>query len=394
MDDAIAAAHGPHVLVLGSFPPQAQGISGYCGALVEALGQEIPVEALGFSAMYPALLFPGHGGVMDPTAAKPTAPLLNLRHGLAWYNPLGWLWHAWRSRAGVFHIQWWSLPLFPVCLTFATLARWRNIPVVVTVHNVHPHEKSAAFLWASRVLYGQADHLIVHSETNRSQLLESYPVDPARVSHVPMGVAGLQTAAMEKGEACGALDIDQERSVLLFFGTIRPYKGLEVLLRALALVRDKHPEVLLVVAGALWEPWEPYATLIDQLQLEGNVSLHLEYIPECEVAGFFGAADLVVLPYTHFDAQSAVGVQALSYGKPLLVTETGGLPDLVSHDARWCVPARSSAALAEGILAFMEDPEASRIQFEVMRSAAAAATSWEAAATEHIKIYQHVLDIP
>ncbi|MCF6285934.1 MAG: glycosyltransferase [Candidatus Hydrogenedentes bacterium] len=385
-------ADGPHVLLLGSFPPQAQGIPGYCGALAEALAQHGPVDAIGFKAMYPRWLFPGVKDVMDPTGTVPEAPGLTVRHVLTWYNPLGWCWYAFRARVDVVHIQWWSLPLAPVCITFALLARLRGVPVVLTAHNVLPHEPSPWFLRSSHLLYGLASHIFVHSEMNREQLLAEFGVDASRVSHVPMGILGAGRPTMDTKEARRVLDLPLNRPTLLFFGIIRPYKGLDVLLHALALVRDTHPEVQLLIAGKPWGTWELYQAIIEAKGLAECVHLRLDYIPEAEVGHYFAAADLVVLPYTHFDAQSAVGVQVLGYGKPLLVTKTGGLPDLVGGDPRWCVEAQNVEALSDAIGTFFNDPVEANAQFASLRQGRHEVLSWSASARTHATIYTWLLE--
>ena len=372
------------ILLLGAFPPQAQGIPGYCGALAAALAAHGPVQALGFKAMYPRWLFPGVKTAMDPTSQPPNAENLTVRHPLAWYNPAGWLWHAWRTPADIVHIQWWSLPLFPVCLAFALVARLRGKPVVVTVHNVLPHESSPWFLRASRLLCRRAGHVIVHSEANRRQFLEHYNPDPDRVSCIPMGVDAAAAPLPAPESARRRLGLPADRPTLLCFGTIRSYKGLADLLRALAIVRAMHPAVQLLIAGKPWEPWGPYQALIDALGLGECVHTMLDYIPEENVATCFAAADLAVLPYTHFDAQSAVGAQVLAAGRPLIVTDTGGLPELVGHDPRWIAPPNDPDVLAEKIRAFLDDPEGATTNFAEI---AARAVTWAASAEAHWAVY-------
>jgi glycosyltransferase involved in cell wall biosynthesis len=376
------------ILLLGSFPPQTQGIPGYCGALAQALASCGPVHAIGFKAMYPARLFPGVKDRIDPTSRAPHADNLTVSHALAWYNPIGWLWHAFHTPADRVHIQWWSLPLFPVCLTFALAAKLRRIPLIITVHNVLPHEASPGFLRASRVLYRLADRLIVHTEASREQILQHFPVDPHRVACIPMGVDAPRSGAASKRDARTRIGIDPGRPTLLFFGTIRPYKGLMDLLRAMAIVREKHTSVQLLVAGMPWDPWAPYAEFIDQNGLRERVYTRLDYIPEDQIQDYFSAADLVVLPYTHFDAQSAVGAQVLGAGRPLLVTKTGGLPALVGDDARWIAPPRDPAALAERIAAFLAKPEEAAAVFEAIASEVRAQMSWQASADAHWRIYR------
>lgn len=384
----------PRVLLLGAFPPQAQGIPGYCGALATALAARGPVHALGFKAMYPRRLFPGVKAAMDPTARPPRAEHLTVAHSLAWYNPLGWCWHAGRTPADVVHIQWWSLPLFPVCLTFAVAARLRRKPTVITVHNVLPHETSPWFRRASRVLYRFADCLMVHSAANREQLLEHFQLPAERVVHIPMGIGDTAADLPNRQAAREALGVPADAPTLLFFGTIRPYKGLADLLRALAAVRTRHPDVQLLIAGKPWEAWEPYQAIIDHEGLGDCVHTTLDYIPEADVNTYFAAADLAVLPYTHFDAQSAAGAQLLAAGKPLIVTETGGLPDLVGHDPRWIAPPRDPAALAKKIGAFLDNPAAGAAAFTEIAATTRETMSWEAAAAAHWGTYEReALDI-
>ncbi|MBL7649756.1 MAG: glycosyltransferase family 4 protein [Candidatus Hydrogenedentes bacterium] len=383
-------SRSPVILLLGSFPPQAQGIPGYCGALARALAARGAVQAVGFKAMYPAFLFPGVKRAMDPTSSAPQAPGLTVRHSLAWYNPIGWLWNALTTPADIVHIQWWSLPLFPVCLAFALAARLRRLPVVVTVHNVLPHEPSPWFLRASRMLYRFADQLIVHSETNRTQLLEHFLLPADRVAAVPMGVDATIATPMEPRLAREQLGLDQDRPTLLFFGTIRPYKGLHVLLYALAIIRRRYPDIQLVVAGAPWEPWENYQIIMRAEGIEANVHTRLGHIPESEVPLWFAAADLVVLPYTHFDAQSAVGAQVLGHGRPLMVTACGGLPALVHGEKRWIAQPDDPVSLAVKLGDFLEDREGAEADFAAIARRVGEGMSHEAAAGAHWTIYDRM----
>ena len=136
--------------------------------------------------------------------------------------------------------------------------------------------------------------------------------------------------------------------VILLFGAIRPYKGLDTALKALGRISSKCPELRILIAGKLWENWEPYRELIQKLGIERHIFTCLEYIPAGEVYRFFTAADLVVCPYRHFDSQSGVASTAVAFRKPLIVTDVGGLPDLVA-DGRFVVPPDDAAALAKAI---------------------------------------------
>lgn len=375
----------PSVTILGSFPPQTQGISGYCGALAEALATRTRVEGLGFRAMYPPWLFPGVTQAMDPTVTVPTGERLTVRHELAWYNPVGWIIAAFQFRSDVLHIQWWSLALSPVCLVFAVAARLRGIPVVVTAHNVRPHETSRPFRWASGAIYAFARHILVHSDANLRQLQTDYGIAPSRTSHVPMGITKNLQILPGRTEACRTLGLPDGRSIVLFFGIIRPYKGVAVLLEALDAVRHTHPDVLLVIAGKPWGTWAPYEAIITQRGLGDHVHCVLDYVPEADVAHYFAAARLVVLPYTHFDAQSAVGAQAMGFAKPLLVTDTGGLPELVGHDPRYCVPPQDPTALARALVALLDSEETDG------RMGEKGGPTWAESAEGHLEIYRRMV---
>lgn len=378
------------VAMLGAFPPQAQGIQDYCGGLVSALSERCAVTALGFKRMYPAFLFPGVKSAMDPTRAAPSGPYLDVQHRLTWYNPLGWLRDAACVPADVFHLQWWSLPLFPVSLAMLATMRLRDIPIVCTVHNVMPHERSPGFVAAGKTVCRFADAIIVHSERNREQLEQHYGIPGEKVVKVPMGVAIDGPPPMPPGEARRALGLPPEERVVLCFGAIRAYKGIDDLLRAFAVVTRDAPGLRLVIAGKPWMDWIPYQNVIDKHGLADQVSLFLDYVPEEQTPLFFAAADIVALPYAHFDAQSAVAARVLPYKKPLLVSDVGGLPEWVANDPAWIAPARDPEALAQRLLAFFADPEARTAAFARIADAVLAETAWPHVIDQYCRIYENV----
>jgi glycosyltransferase involved in cell wall biosynthesis len=343
------------IAMLGSYPPL-RGVSGYCLELAGAMAARCRVEFISFREMYPRFLYPGGGLADDPTLPDVSHPRLRVHRRLTWYNPAGWIRAGVGTPADLLHAQWWSLPLAPVYLTVCTAFRRRKKPVVFTVHNALPHETSRSYIRASRILFTLGDHFIVHTEQNRRQLMAHYRIPESRISRIPHGTLDFQARAATPGGAVRkALGISPEEKVVLLFGAIRPYKGIETALRALADIRPKMANVRLLIAGKLWGSWAPYGRLIHDLGLDGRVSRVLEYIPSGEVHRFFTDADLVILPYHHFDSQSGVGSTAVSFRKPMVVSNVGGLPDLV-RDPACVVPPRDPAALARAILYCLEDP--------------------------------------
>ncbi len=336
------------IAMLGSLPP-IRGLSSYCLDLVLALLDRLTIEFISFKALYPAALYPGDRLADDETFPPLDHPALNVRRRLAWYNPLTWLTEAFGVRAELLHAQWWSLPLFPVYYLVCAGFRLRGRPVVITVHNVRPHERSPLYRLLSRLLFQLGDHLIVHTASARAQLCKYYGIAAGRVSVVPHGPLAFHVGQdMDRGRIRKELGFAPHQKVVLVFGAIRPYKGIDTALRAFARVSLNRPELRLLIAGRLWEKWEPYQQLIAKLKIESNVSTRLEYIPSGDVHRFFCAADMIVLPYRHFDSQSGVASTAVAFRKPMVVTNVGGLPDLVP-DKRFVVPPDDPPALANAM---------------------------------------------
>jgi glycosyltransferase involved in cell wall biosynthesis len=369
------------VTVLSSFPPTT-AITPYSCHLVAALVRVVDVRALGFKYIYPECLYPGRS--TDPTNRSVVPNEAELVQRITWYNPFSWIMAGFRVRGSVLHAQWWSYVLAPIYVTILAIARLRGKRVVVTVHNVLPHEHGWIKAVFNSVVMHLAHALIVHTEANRKQLERtSLGRKPIRV--VPMGVIELPSQGVSRTEARQRLGIEENRRVLLFFGGIRRYKGLGIALDALArLVRDE-PRYLLLVAGPPWEPWGPYEARIKTLNLKTHVMARTEFIPDEELEAYFRSADLALLPYLHFDAQSAVGATAYGFEVPMLVSDLPGLLELAPHPA--CVArAGDSEDLAGKVRLFFEQElgREVRCRLEDRR----AALSWDRIAEETIAVYR------
>lgn len=343
------------VAIVGTLPPL-RAISSYCEGLAVAQARYSEVEFYSFRALYPGFLYPG-GALEDPAARAPQAVGLRIHRTLSWYNPLSWLAVGLRCRGHVLNLQWWSLPLAPVLLLIGGVARLRGIPVVTTVHNVEPHGGgSRLFRVASRLLYRLSDRLIVHSQANARHLRTLHPRVADRVRVSRMGFADFaQGRPVDRQRARRRLGLPPARPVLLMFGALRDYKGLPDALRAMAAVARSHKDALLLVAGQAWGDEAQYRGIVKALALDAQVRLDLRYIPEPEIHDYFSAADLLLLPYTGFSAQSGAGISALAYGLPILASRCGSLPELVADEASLIAPG-DHAALARRIVALLDDP--------------------------------------
>ena len=343
------------IAILGTLPP-IRGLSSYCLEFATALSTRFTVEFISFKNIYPAFLYPGGNLEEDQTypAIKRTA--IHVRRCLNWYNPFSWITEGAFTKADLLHAQWWSLPLFPIYLVICLWFKLRGKPVIFTVHNVLPHERSLLFVKLSHLLFSVGDHFIVHSNMSRRQMMIHYHIPQERISVIPHGSLDFYVRSrVDSRELRREMGFFENDKIILLFGAIREYKGIDVAIKALPEIVRHIPKARLLVAGKLWEDWTPYDHLIQQLKLSDYVSLHLEYIPSNQVYKYFEIADLAIFPYRRFGGQSGAGSAAIAFRKPMIVSNVGGLPDLVA-DARCIVPPGNHSALARAVVDGLKHP--------------------------------------
>jgi glycosyltransferase involved in cell wall biosynthesis len=380
------------IAMLGSFPPL-RGISGYCLELALAMSDLAKVTFLSFKKIYPSFLYPGKDLRNDDTFPLRSHIHLKIKRRLTWYNPFTWILDGIFTHADLLHAQWWSMPLWLVYIVVCGCFKLRGKPLVFTVHNVIAHENSYAYSMLSALLFKLGDHFIVHSASNKEGLIKNYRILPEKITQIPLGPLDFhvpdnynrKTARKEMGFT------DKERLILLF-GAIRPYKGIDTALEAFARVKDEIPESRLLIAGKLWVNWNKYEDLIKKLDIAEYVKTYIGYIPSGDVWRFFAASDLVILPYHNFDSQSAVGAIALSFHKPMIVTNVGGLPELV-EDNRYMVPPQEPYSLAQAIITCLRDK--SRLKsMSANAEKIAAKFAWPLVAEKTWEVYRKVLQLP
>ncbi len=317
------------VTIIGTLPP-VKGISAYNVELCKNLARHIKIEFIGFKSIYPEFLYPG--GTIDKSSKEPEIKNLDNRSFLTWYNPISWVWAGISTKGKIVHGQWWSHVLAPVYITILLLARVRRKKIILTVHNVSPHENNVINNILNRSVFMFADRFIVHSKNNKKIFCRRYKIDPKKVHVIPHGV--LKPARLKnytKKQSRKFLGLKEKDKVILFFGTIRAYKGVDILIKAFKKAKIKNKK--LVIAGKCWKDKEYYLKLIGN---DDNIILIDRFIPTTEVEYYFRAADLVVLPYKRFESASGVGALVLSFHVPFIVSKVGGLPELVV-DRKHCV---------------------------------------------------------
>ncbi len=342
------------IVMLGSLPP-IRALSSYCLELAYTIAELGKVRFISFKKMYPTMAYPGGDLKDDHSFPAVKHPHLSVKRRLTWYNPITWIMEGFLTRGDLLHAQWWSLPLSLIYAVICLGFKLRQKPIIFTVHNVLPHEKSALYDMISRILFKLGDHFIVHSLPNRDQLIKYYRIPSEKVTQIPHGPLDFHVKVeVHRGRVREEMGFGSEEKVILVFGAIRSYKGLDTALRAFARILSDIPEARLLIAGKLWESWASYQRLIDELDIGDRIKTCLEYIPSGAVWKYFEASDLVILPYNHFDSQSGVGATAISFRKPMIVSDVGGLPELVK-DRRYVVPANDPTALARSIVSCLKD---------------------------------------
>ena len=279
-------------------------------------------------------------------------------------------------------------------LAYLGLLRWLGIPITATAHVVTPHER----IRFQNAIYHRIHHLshlhIAHSESDRRRLEGEFGVTPESVVVIPHGEYGFFAEGFEApdpGSARRSLGLEPQDRVALFFGYIREYKGLDLLLEAWPRVVDALPQARLVVAGDASRLADSRRQELEEQALRSGVICHLEYIPFSEVARYFRAADLLAMPYRHI-SQSGVLYLALSLGVPVVATAVGALPEvLCDGESALLIPPESPVDLAQALIRLLgDDPLRERLAQGGRR--VGAAHSWPAIAASTEKAFASLIE--
>lgn len=277
--------------------------------------------------------------------------------------------------AGVVHFQWLTVQQLDARL-LPGAGRSRHLPLVLTAHDVLPREGGPWRRAAQRRLYDRFDAVVVHSEHGRRRLTQELGVDERRV-HVIAHGAFAHLAELPAGPSPFATD----KRVVLFFGLLRPYKGLDVLLQAWRGIDDAE---LWIVGMSRMD----VATLM--ADAPPNVRLVARFVSDAELPAYFARADLVVLPYREIE-QSGVLFTALAFGKPLLVSDVGGFAELAERGAAHAVAPGDPAALHEALAGLLANPAALAALGERSLAAAHGDYGWEAIAARTLALYEQLI---
>jgi glycosyltransferase involved in cell wall biosynthesis len=284
---------------------------------------------------------------------------------------------------GVVHFQW-----LPVPAADRMLVRRFPRPRLLTAHDVLPREGGAARRRWARELFEEMDAVIVHSQAGRAQLVDDLGVPDDRVHVIPHGAfEHLARQAREHPVDPAAGDLDG-RKVVLFFGLVRPYKGVDVLIDAFAATPQ---DTILLVVGMPRMPLEPLRRRAADLGIGDRVRFVDRFVSDAELPAYFRRADVVALPYLETE-QSGVLATALAFGSPLVLSSVGGFAEVVqAHGVGRLVSPGEPAALGAALVALLADDQARAGLSQAALEAAAGPYSWDRVAGQTEVLYRRLL---
>jgi glycosyltransferase involved in cell wall biosynthesis len=351
--------------IVGPVYPYRAGIA-YCTTrLAEELSRTADVSIISFKRQFPRALYPGANDV-DDTLLNRQPP--NAEFVLDILNPLTWLRTANRLRRekpdAVIFVWWVWVWAIPYLVLFSRL----RSRVILQCHNVGDKEPAAWKRALTNLVLRRADVLVVHAESEAADAAQRAPGRSIVKTFLPVHeLGGLIPTRAEAREILGIAG----PNIALFFGHVRPFKGLDIALRAWA--ARKTNATLLVAGEAWWKTDDDSRQLALDLGLQ-NVRFDFRFIPDAEIAVWFAAADVVLAPY-RIEAQSGVALTAFHFGRPVIATRVGGLPEIIEDGVNGLlVPPEDPAALATAIDRFFN--ECDREAMERAAAASAERYSW------------------
>jgi glycosyltransferase involved in cell wall biosynthesis len=338
------------IKIIGPAYPFRGGIAAFNERLAYELtknGHNVEIET--FTIQYPAFLFPGKTQYSESEAPRG----LNIRRTINSVSPLNWLRVGRRIRKennDLVIFKFW-LPFMGPCLgTLARIIRKNKKTVIISVlDNIVPHEKRPGDRLLTSYFIKSQDGFIAMSDSVLKELRTFTDSKPGIYS--PHPVYDNYGASISREEALRKLGLEKEYRYLLFFGLVREYKGLDLLIKAFADKRLRELRLKVLVAGEFYEDKQKYTELINKLELAEDIYLEPRFIPDSEVAAWFCASDLIVQPYKSA-TQSGITQIGYQFEKPMLVTSVGGLPEIITHGKSGYVVEPEPLSIADAIYDF------------------------------------------
>lgn len=348
------------ICIVGPSKRFLSGISYYIIRLANAMSAEKDVSVVCFRQLLPTFLFPGKSHVGKNISDLNFLPGIPVFDGMDYNNPLTWV-QAYSflkaQKPDIIVLQWWTSSVAHMQLLLKLFASLLHKPkIIIEFHEVvDPFEESILPIRlyskaTGKLLRKNLDAYITHSESDKELVAKRYSIPPEKIHVIPHGLYDQYGELLDMSEARRNLSIKDD-FVILSFGLIRKYKGTPYLIRAF---EQLPPEVLeksrLLIVGEIWEDRKELLDQIKTSPFHDRITLIDEYVPDDKVNLYFSAADVVVLPYLRA-SQSGIAHIAMSFGKPVVVSEVGGLKEsMVKYEGTFFVPPGDVDSIRKAIL--------------------------------------------
>jgi glycosyltransferase involved in cell wall biosynthesis len=318
-----------------------------------------------FSLQYPNFLFPGKTQFSN----DPKPENLDIHIKVNSVNPANWLSvgkELQRMKPDLIITRYWLPFMAPSLGSIIRLAKKnKHTKAIAIADNIIPHEKRPGDRQLTQYFVNSVDGFIVMSKSVKEEMKQFTTIKP--VEYIPHPIYDNYGDLVSKDAALAHLNLEKGVEYALFFGFIRDYKGLDLLLNALADTRLKNRNLKLIVAGEYYGNEAAYQTIIKTKKLDNQVIMRTKYIPNEEVKYYFGAADLVVQPYKTA-TQSGISQLAYHFEKPMVVTNVGGLPEIVENGKAGYVVEVAATAIADAIFDFFDNNQVEELTAGVIEN--------------------------
>ena len=349
------------IVLVGPFPPFRGGISDLNAALADHLSKRHEIHAINFTTQYPKVLFPGKTQFKKGDPAQEVESI----RCLSSINPFSWRKTAYKIidiEPDLVLFRFW-LPFFAPAFSGVAkkIRKYSDATIMAICDNIIPHEERLLDTRLTKRFFGFIDSFIVLSKKVENELLSFVP--EAKYKYSPHPIYSIFNNTLSKEQAKAELKLATKK-VLLFFGLIREYKGLDILINAMEKIKTELEDYTLLIVGECYENENKYTELIKKAGITDNVKCHYSFIPDNEVGKYFSAADVVVLPYKTA-SQSGIVQIAYHFDTPVIVSNVGGLPEIVDEGKTgYCVEPNSNA-FAKAIKAFYENDNISEMNSNI-----------------------------
>lgn len=314
------------IAFLSPFYPFRGGIAQFSDSLYLSLLKDNDIKAFTFTRQYPKLFFPGKTQYVSPddlnrniTAEK----VLDSINPLTYYKTAK---EIIKYSPDLVLISYW-MPFFaPAFGKIAGLLKRKGIKVIAILHNVIAHENRFGDKELTKYFFNKCDGFVILNKSSEKELLEIKP-DAKYIIH-PHPLYDHYGEKIGQVEARNKLNITAHKKVILFFGFIRDYKGLDLLIESM---KDLDDSYLLLIAGEVYGDFKKYDELIDNINVRSKLNLYIRYIPETEIPVFFSASDVCVLPYKSATQSGIIGI-SYHFDVPVIVSNAGGLSEMVEEN--------------------------------------------------------------